>query len=51
MISERGYIVGSPNQKISNEKELDLLIYNSGLKKFNSILLNGENKIAYGATK
>ena len=44
MISERGYIVGSPNQ-ISNEKELDLLIYNSGLKKFNSILLNGENKL------
>ncbi|MDC0043748.1 class I SAM-dependent methyltransferase [Candidatus Pelagibacter sp.] len=51
MLSERGFLVVPPNEKVSNEKELEELVFDSGFKKFNSKIISNNKKIIYGATK
>ena len=51
-ISERGYIVRSPHNKINSKKDLDVLLNSCGLKEFYSkeIDKGTSSRLLYGAT-
>ena len=51
-LSERGYLVGSPYNKINSKKDLDVLLKNCGLREFYSKEINKgtSSRLLYGAT-
>ncbi len=52
ILSERGYLVRSPNNKINSKKDLDMLLNSCGLQEFYSKEINKgtSSRLLYGAT-